>query len=245
MKKVKTFLGKLKNILFKKKNIKWFVLLLVVIITVSYISFRKKVDEYKIENHDVYQYFMGFKMEYKGSMKLDKDDNKITKITFGDDIVKLNSTPLYYKGEKKALFPESMAVVKPKEGKQYRINYYALVYQDLDYYSVKEGNNNIKLSNAVIYDGKDLYFFIEDVKVSFGENQLSLGPLSYIAVDTFNHTVEIYNYNEDEGTIYEDITDEVIIQNDDYKLNATLDIMYYNDKSRLLLKDISKLKHLS
>ena len=41
------------------------------------------------------------------------------------------------------------------------------------------------------------------------------------------------------------IMDDVIIQNDNYKMNASLDVMYYNDKSRLLIKDLSKLKHLS
>lgn len=245
MKKFKEILLKIKNTVFRKKNIKWFVLLLIIIVTISYFVFRRKVDEYKIEKHDLYQYFMGFKMEYKSSVKLDKDNNNITKITFGDDVVHLNSTPLYYKGEERVLFPESMSVLKPKEGKQYRINYYSMVYKDLDSYSVIKGKKNILLSDCVIYDGKDIYFFIEDVVVSFGENQVPLGALSYIVVDTLNHTVEVYPYGEEEGVVYDNINDEVIIENDSYRLNATLDIMYYNNKSRLLIKDLSKLKKLS
>ena len=172
-------------------------------------------------------------------------NNNITKITFGDDVVHLNSTPLYYKGDERVLFPESMSVLKPKEGKQYRINYYSMVYKDLDSYSVIKGKKNILLSDCVIYDGKDIYFFIEDVVVSFGENQVPLGALSYIVVDTLNHTVEVYPYGEEEGVVYDNINDEVIIENDSYRLNATLDIMYYNNKSRLLIKDLSKLKKLS
>jgi len=245
VKKVKIFFGKIKRVLFRKKNIKWFVLLLLLLVMMNYFFFRKKVDEFKIENHALYQYFMGFKMEYKGTIKLNKDDQKITKITFGDDIVNLNSTPLYYKGEKKVLFPESMSVVKPREGLQYRINYYAIAYQDLDSYSIQEGTKSTKIVNTVIYDGKDLYFFMEDVIVSFGNNKIPLGPLSYISVDTFNHSVEVYNYEEDDCKVYENVVDEVMIYNDNYKLNATLDIMFYNDKSRLLIKDVSKLKHLS
>ena len=245
MKKIKNFLIKIGKKIFQKKNIKWLVLLLIIGITFSFFIFRKKVDEYKIEKHDLYQYFMGFKMEYKGSIKLNRDNQKITKITFGKDIVNLNSTPLYYKGEEKVLFPESMSVIKSKEGKQYRINYFSLVYKDLDYYSVQDGKKNTKLTNTVIYDGRDLYFFIEDVVVSFGENQISLPPLSYIYVDTFNHSVEVYNYKEDDCKVYENISEEVIIKNDNYKVNATLDIMYYNDNSRLLIKDISKLKALA
>ena len=245
MKNIKNFFIFLKKIFFRKKNIKWFALLLICIVAYTFFRFQKKVDEYIVENHDMYQYFTGFRVDYKGTIKLNKDDEKITQITFGDDTVYLDSTPLYFNGEKKALFPEAMSVVKPKEGSQFRINYYTTVYQDLDYYSVLDGKKNTKLVNSVLYDGKDLYFFIENVTVSFGEKSIKLGPLSYIIVDTFNNTVEIYDFENDAGALYENVMEEVIIQNDEYRLNASLDVMYFNGKSRLLIKDISKLKQFS
>ena len=244
MKNVKTFFMKLKSILFRKKNIKWFLLIIIIFIVLLFFIFNKKVKEYKIENHEVYQYFMGFKMEYKGSIKLNKDNHEITKITFGDDSVNLNSTPLYYKDEKKVLFPESMSVIRPSDGTQYRISYYSIFYRDLDYYSVKNGEKNQKITNSVIYDGNDLYFFVENVVVSFGQRNIELGPFSYIVVDTFNHSLEVYDYKDDKSEVYSDITDEVTIKGNKYKINATYDVMYYNDKSRLLIKDISKLKAL-
>ena len=101
MKKIKNFFINLIKLIFKKKNIKWFVLLLIIILVILFFSFRKKVNEYVIENHDLYQYFTGFKMEYKGKIKLDKTDNKITQITFGDDTVNLDSTPLFFADEEK------------------------------------------------------------------------------------------------------------------------------------------------
>ena len=245
MKKIKSFFVKIKKLIFRKKNIKWFVLLLIILLVILFFSFRKKVNEYVIENHDLYQYFTGFKIEYKGKIRLDKTDNKITQISFGEDTVDLDSTPLFFADEEKVLFPESMAVVKPKEGRQFKINYYSLIYKDLDYYSIKDGLQNTKITNSVIYDGKDLYLFVENVNVSFADKKIDLGPLSYIIVDTFNHTVEVYDYINDDCKVYNDITDNVIISNDSYKLNASLDVMYYNDKSRLLIKNIDKLKHLS
>ena len=245
MKNIKGIFLSLKKFFWKKKNIKWFALFLIFIIAFSFFRFQKKVDEYIVEKHDMYQYFTGFRIDYKGTVKLNKEEEKITQITFGDDTVYLDSTPLYYVGEKKAIFPEAMSVVKPKEGSQFRINYYTTVYQDLDYYSILDGKKNTKLVNSVLYDGKDLYFFIENVTISFGEKSFTLGPLSYIVVDTFNNTVEVYDYEKDEGIMYENISDEVFIQNDEYRLNASLDVMYYNGKSRLLIKDVSKLKHFS
>ena len=188
---------------------------------------------------------MCFKMKYNGSIKLNRDSNKITKISFGDDIVNLNSTPLYYSKEKKVLFPSSMSVVRPSDGTQFRINYYSIFYKDLDSFSIKNGKFSKKITNSIIYDGSDLYFFVQDVNVTFGEQSIDLGALSYVVVDTFNHSVEVYNYQDDDYKIYSDVSDNVIINMGNYKLNATLDVMYYNGKSRLLIKDLSKLKALS
>ena len=94
MKKVKNFFSKLKKIIFRWTNIKWLVLLLIIIIVILFFRFRKKVNEYNLENHSMYQYFTGFKIDYEGSVKLDKKEDRITQITFGDDVVNLNSTPL-------------------------------------------------------------------------------------------------------------------------------------------------------
>ena len=245
MKKIISFFKKLVHLIFKKQNIIWIILLLAIIVAVMFLKFQKKVDEYKVETKSMYQYFTGFKIEYDGKIQLSKEDDRVTKITFGDDTVSLSSTPLYYVNEQKVLFPQTMSVVKPREGKQFKVNYYTIAYKDLDSYSVLDGTDNTRLTNAVIYDGVDLYFFMDDVTVSFGEESIPLNPLSYISVDTFNHTVEVYSYLQDECKVYENIMDDVIIQNDNYKMNASLDVMYYNDKSRLLIKDLSKLKHLS
>ena len=245
MKKIKNFFSKLKKIIFRWTNIKWLVLLLIIVIVILFFRFRKKVNEYNLENHSMYQYFTGFKIDYEGSVKLDKKEDRITQITFGDDVVNLNSTPLYYADSETVIFPNAMSVVKPTEGRQFKINYYSLFYKDLDYYSIKDGNYNSKMTNAVIYDGSDLYFFVEDVNVSINGKNITLGAMSYIVVDTFNKSVEVYDYVNDDCKVYSDVVDDVIISNNSYKLNASLDLMYYNDKSRLLIKAIDKLKHLS
>ena len=39
--------------------------------------------------------------------------------------------------------------------------------------------------------------------------------------------------------------EEIVIENDDFMVNGTLDLMYYNGSSRLLIKRVGKLKNYS
>lgn len=239
--KIKSFFQK--NV-FKKKNIPYFLIFLVLIAGIVFLVFRKKVDEYVVEDHLLYQYFSGQRMDYENSkIKLNKNGD-ITTISFGDYKVNLDSTPLYYGDEKKVLFPQAMAVIKPLQAKQSRINYYSSVYNDLDSYTIKDGKETYNLSNVFLYDGIDSYFIIDPSIITFGEHTFQVSPLSYINVNTFDHSVQVYDYDNDDAQFFENVEDEVFIETGTYRVNATLDLYYFNDSSKLLMKDVSILKHL-
>lgn len=229
---------------FCKKNIIWFSLALLLIIVIIFFSFRKKVDEYIIEDHELYQYFTGIKVEYTGKIKINKDDDSVVKLSFKEGSVELDSTPIYYKDSEKVLFPKNMAVLYPIVGEQYKINYYSNLYKDQDLYYVKDRSLKRNLVNSVLYDGNDLYFFVDNVNVTIGTNKYNLSPMSYIIVDVYNNRVDIYDKANDKYTSLDNIVDEVLVSTDRYKINASLDLMYYNNKSRLFIKDVEKLKNL-
>lgn len=229
---------------FIQKNIIWLVLLLIIIVSVSFLKFTKKVDELTLKNENLYQYLTGIKIEYKGKITLNKNNNKITEISFQNANVELDSTPIYYKKSPKVIFPENMSVVKMIDGTQERASYYSTLYQDTDYCVLESGKKKQTLNNAILYDGKDLYFFVDKVKVKFQNNEIDLEPMSYIIADNFNKQVEVYDYNKDDYQIYKDNDSEVMIEHKDYKVNATFDLYYNNNKSRLLIKDLTKLKKL-
>ena len=84
----------------------------------------------------------------------------------------------------------------------------------------------------------------EPFTVTFGNNKFELDPLSYVIVDTLNNQVSIYDYTNDDYKVLMDISDQVIITNGKYRVNASLDLMYYNDTSKLFIKDVSKLMNL-
>lgn len=230
--------------IFSKKNIKWVALLIVIVIVYILLSFKEDVDVMTIENHDLYQYLTGFKIEYTGKIKINKTKDKITKLSFIDQEIELDSTPIYYQDEEKVLFPKNMSVIYPLEGLQYKINYYSQAYNDFEEVSVKDRSLEKRLFNSIIYDGGDIYFLTEECSVSFNNTEYKLGRLSYVIVDTLNKVVSLYNYEKDEFIQIENVNDEVIISNGKYRVNASLDLMYYNSKSKLFIKSIESLKNL-
>lgn len=234
---------KTKIIKFFKKNYLWFVILLVLIIVAIFFSFRKNIDEVVIKEHDLYQYLNGIKVEYTGEIIIDKED-KITQLNTKDIEVELDSNPIYFADEAKSLFPKNMAVIFPTQGAQYKINYYSTIYNEVGDIYIKDRSYKDVISNAILYDGANIYYLIETSTISFGQNSIKLDALSSITVDPQNQYVGIYNYDEDKYTEYFDVVDEVIIATDKYKVNASLDLMYYNGKSRLLIKMVDKLKNL-
>ena len=155
-----------------------------------------------------------------------------------------DSTPIFFKDEEKTLFPQTMSVIKPREGTQFKVNYYSTIYKDLDHYTIEDGKTKSIISGSIIYDGNDLYFLTENANVVFGNENIELSPMSYIIVDTFNKVVEIYDSKEDDCKVYENNEEIVKIKNEEYELNATYDTLYYNNTSIILMKNLEKLKHL-
>ena len=231
---------------FIKRHIKFlFLILLIMVVIVCYTIFTRKKDTMIIEKHNLYQYYDNVKATYNGKIRIDRESKKITKLTFENYNVNLDSNPLYYSDLKKAIFPSNMLVAYPKLGTQFKINYFTQIYIDDGETYLEYANKKLKIVNTIIYDGDDLYFITEKSNVKFGKNNVSINPLSYVVVDTYNNKIVVYDYSNDKVTIYDNKNkDEVIIFNKDIKVNGTNDLMYYQDKSKLFIKDISVINNL-
>ena len=231
--------------IFNVKNIKWIALLIIIVIVILIFTMKKEIDVIVIKKYDLYQYLTGIKIEYTGNIVINKTKDEITTLTFDDQKIELDSTPVYFNGLDKAIFPKNMAIIYPLEGLQFKVNYYSTIYTDFDELSIKDRSLEKRLFNSIIYDGSDLYFITEKSTVSIGTQQVEVSPLSYVIADTFNKIVTIYDYESDTLTQYDNTLEDVIISNGDYKVNASLDLIYYGDSSKLLIKNINGLKNLS
>lgn len=235
----------------KKKNgefiIKLATIVAITIVIIIVYNFIKNLQTVKISDKECefFQYVVGGqKIEYKGVLKMSKN-NGITELQTEEGILYLDSTPVYYKDEKnKVILPNEMAVAFPLEkGMIKKINSFSNIYIKYDEIYVENGNLNKKIEDAFLYDGSDLYFFINNTTIKINEIEYKLSPLSYINV-THNGYVELYDYDTDTYTFIENVEGNVIASTTTYTINLSVDTVKYEASEQILLKKIKNLSNL-
>ena len=219
-------------------------LILIIVIVVIIIG---NLNSTTTENHDFYQWYSGQKVEYKGQLTFTRKEG-LTELKATDRKVTLDSTPVYYADENdKVIFPEDMAIVYPNNnGMMYRINHFAdIIEENGSIYletNLATKTNKTKLEKAFLYDGQDLYFFLERTTITVNGTNYEVSPLSY-AIVSYKQNVEIYNYEKDEYQVIDTTeTQEAKVVTDTYTINMSVDSLQTAEKDQLLIRGLSYLQ---
>lgn len=220
------------------------VLVLVAVIVIVYLFFiHKNLNSKVLKNEDVYIYFGSEKFDYKGNITLDHNEN-ITNINLDNKKVTLYSEPIYYEKDKRVILPVTYSVINTSAGLQNKVSYYTEIVNRDDYYYLVNNELDYKLNNNFLFDGSDMYLFIQPSTVVFGDEKVEITPLSFVNYIFDTHELYIYNYEKDKVYYYQNITKDVFVLNDNYKINISSDNMIYNNKEKLLMKNFDYLKKL-
>lgn len=233
-----------KKILRKENLLKIFLVMILIVIICITAKYIKKLNTENIENHNFYQYIAGRKIEYEGALKISAK-GEITELNCTNMNIQLDSTPLYYNDqENKAMFPENMEIVIPNEnGQVYKINRFSNIYM-IDNVAFLEYRKKIKeMPDSFIYDGSNLYFFMDEATLKVEGKTYKISPLSYVVANNKN-SIEIYNKREDKYKMIQ-TEEQGIVTTKDYTINVSLDTIKYGDKEQLLLKKIDELQAIN
>lgn len=218
-----------------------------IVIIVIVIIIIGSLNSTTVESHDFYQWYSGQKVEYKGQLTFTRKEG-LTELKATDRKVTLDSTPVYYSDENgKVIFPEDMAVVYPNNnGMMYRINHFAdITEENGEIYletNLATKTNKSKLEKAFLYDGQDLYFFLERTSITVNGTTYEVSPLSY-AIVRYKQSVEIYNYEKDEYQVIDTTeTQDAKVVTDTYTINMSVDSLQTAEKEQLLIKGLSYLQ---
>ena len=97
-----------------------------------------------------------------------------------------------------------------------------------------------KLNHYFLYDGKDLYFFIENVKLKYNNEEVTLSAFSYVIVKSGKY-VAYYDKKNDVYKTIELSNNEVIVSNDYYTVNLASDMIDYQGTNVVLTSGIENL----
>ena len=204
-------------------------------------------ERFDLSGDEYYQYFYGVMEEYSGKMDVVQKDDDIRLVLENGKVIYLDSTPMYYKNVLgKMLFAKQMELVIPDVG-NYKLKKFTNFYEENNKIQVKKFNSSKSktVDNGFVFDGNDLYFFLDDTTLTVGETTYELSPLSYVIVN-YRTNVEIYNYDKDEYTIIQDeneLKNDVLANNNakNYTINLSLDSIKTENNNQLLITSIDNL----
>lgn len=195
-------------------------------------------------NADLYVYDAGHRLDYTGHTKIFRTDDRLV-LRNGENEVVLTSAPLYYKNRARLFLPEVMAAYLPSQNLFGKLNYFTEIYRDKDGVFTEKAYRKIPLGNGFLYDGADLYLFIEKAVVKWKDRSVLLEPFSY-AIVIYNKSLEIYS--SDGGTSIVENTGNCMVtaeMGSGYSVNLSTDILCRaGGKEQLLFSQPSKLKEL-
>ena len=220
------------------------VFIAMILLFVLFYNANKTINEYHVDDNELYTYFGRQKITYKSHLTLTRN-NYVTQAEIDGEDVKLGNEPLYFKDQKKILIPNDVSIVLPLENmNQKKLSHYSVIENEKDNsYLIKEETKK-ELTDAFIYDGNDLYVFLKESTLTFGDKKIILSPLSFVLC-VYNDELYIYNYSEDKVEYYdlkEEKETDVYVTNDSYNVNINFDYIKFNNKSILLNKKIDTLE---
>lgn len=233
--------------IFTDKNMKVIIpiitLIVLLIVVFIYWSVYKYNNYRNKQNINFYQYFAGSKIEYESTVSFNK--KKVIKAYVPKTYtVNFDSTPAYATGidDDIVVFPSNMSIVFPiKSGQQFKTPEFSYIKKinDLQYLTFEDYHKNI--DHYFLYDGKDLYFFSDEVTFTANGKEIKLSPLSYLIAT--NGDVRYYDYETD--TFDYISTNEIItVSNKYYTVNVTNDNIVYPNDVRLLISNFDYLNIL-
>jgi hypothetical protein len=217
------------------------VLLVVVFIT---LYFYKYNSYHKDEELSFYHYITASREEFTGVLSRNRN-NEIISLDIDDEDMIIDSYPIYNEDNDMVIFPSRMNVVyATNELKQYSTNSYAYLYYDVNDYKLIDSDYNNYIKHCFLYDGENLYFFLDEVTLTIGKEEIVLSPLSFVVANSNNNI----NYYDKESDTYKSIdtkSNDIIVKNDYYKINVMEDKLDYYGNNVLLINDLDYLKHIS
>lgn len=223
------------------------VMILILVILIIHTITNKATEElttYKTEGPvDIFFYLQDVKFEYSSKITI-SNENEVMRLTTEDYQHDFDSEPIYYKDKREVLFPNEMNVIHTRMNYiQNRISKFTKVTNDNDFFKLINKNLDYVTEGGVLYDGDDLYFFLNYTTIKFDNQEIKIKPYSYVTFN-FNKELHIYDYETDKMTIINNVTTDVLAISKDYTINLGIDAIIYKDETKLLMKNFDYLKLL-
>lgn len=141
-----------------------------------------------------YQYYAGSAYPLTEGARLCRSEDGDTLMVSDNRQDVLSSLPIYFKDKQVIALPYDMAYYDPRKGDALCVPYFSEIsYRSSGTAVVQREKEEAPLSGGFLYDGGDIYLFLEPVTLTFNGYSLELPFLSYVEAQG-NGSVTVYNF---------------------------------------------------
>ena len=216
---------------------------LIVVLFIAFLIYYKVSisSNYHIDKEEnVYQYLYDRKYEYKTIVSKNRKD-VIIDFKPVDIKINLDSSPIYISNRDEVILPQDMSVVMPTLScAEYLSRGYSYITFKDGIYTLTTDKYQKKLNHYFLYDGDDLYFFIEKVTLKVNNEVIELSPYSYV-IAKYNKYLSYYDKNSDTFKTLTLGSGDVIVENEYYKILVDRDTIDYQGTNVILTSSIENL----
>ncbi len=216
---------------------------LIVVLFIAFLIYYKVSisSNYHIDKEEnVYQYLYDRKYEYKTIVSKNRKD-VIIDFKPVDIKINLDSSPIYISNRDEVILPQDMSVVMPTLScAEYLSRGYSYITFKDGIYTLTTDKYQKKLNHYFLYDGDDLYFFIEKVTLKVNNEIIELSPYSYV-IAKYNKYLSYYDKNSDTFKTLTLGSGDVIVENEYYKILVDRDTIDYQGTNVILTSSIENL----
>ena len=217
-------------------------LLMLLLFIVFFVYYQVSSKDILTDSTDsFYQYFSDSKTNYDAVVTTNKRD-EVVGFKSKNNTIDVSGSPIYYKNHDKVIFPMDMSVVMPTLScAEYLSKGFSVVsYKDNTFNLITEKYNK-RLNHYFFYDSKDLYFFIENVKLGFNDSEVNLSPFSYVVYNNRNKVLVYYDKVNDKYEEFSGVNGDVVVSSEYYNIHLEGDYIDYHGSDVLLTSGIENL----
>ena len=226
------------------KKTKYIFMSCLLLLSVFALYFYLNINKLVLTDIEMFSIVGGSIQNYTEKLTLTVKDNG-TQLANNNKDFMLDSTPIYYKQEKKLLLPQNYAYVNFKSDIQLlKLNAFATIEQIDNEWHIKNGGYEGVQNNFFLFDGLDTYIFFYETKITYGEDNIIVSPMSFVT-NIYNNKLIIYDFVNDK---YNEIPvtnmNVQAVLSDSIKLDLNTDSLMSENRSQLLIKTIANLKNM-
>lgn len=234
--------GELKKAKFGLFFVSALAVIIFAVVLVAALIHKNQINQVRIEGVPLYTWFNEERISYdEDELVFERIDNDTTLSIDGEKQEFIDSMPYYYENERKILFPQEMNIIQPRanNGQQNRLPTLSTIDGTGSDIKVTFANTKVTLGSAFLFDGRDVYFFVNPMELTVDGQTIKTSELTLVTYN-FNHELYIYDYNANEARFIEG-AESVQAKTDKYNVNLVTDTFEINGKSRLLVTNVGVL----